>query len=138
MKLIGRQDAKEMLLAFDVPEGNDFISFTIPNSALTPNLLGTYLVRDRQGSAGAVAETQYNYTILHVPGATSGQLYFSRNNAMLGKVEITAYDSQRRLLAGSFEMVMNGVNDPRERYPSTTPAQCNVKVTGKFENLKLE
>jgi hypothetical protein len=138
MKLIGRQDSKELLLAFDVPEGNDFISFTIPNSALSPGLLGTYLVRDRQGSATTVVETQYTYTILHVQGATSGRLYFSNSNTMVGKVVITAYDSQRRLLAGAFEMVMNGVNDPRERFPSTTPAQCNVKVTGKFENLKLE
>lgn len=138
MSVVGRQDAKELLLAFDVPEGNDHITFKIPSSALSANLLGTYLVRDRQNSAATVVETQYSYTSLRVPGSTSGQLYFSSNNSMVGKVVIAAYDSQRRLLAGSFEMVMNGVNDPRERFPSTTPAQCNVKVVGKFEGLKLE
>lgn len=57
---------------------------------------------------------------------------------MVGKVVVTAYDSQRRLLTGSFEMALDGVYDPRESYPAPIPLLCNVKVMGKFENLKLE
>ncbi|MBF9223233.1 hypothetical protein [Hymenobacter ruricola] len=138
MRLFGQRDGNALVLAFDVPEGSDFISFTIPTAALSANLQGTYALRDRQNTAGAVVETQYAYTILKVPGATSSQLFFSNGNTMVGKVVITAYDSQRRLLAGSFEMAMDGVNDPRERNPATGTPRCNVKVTGKFENLQLE
>jgi hypothetical protein len=138
MRLFGKQDASALELAFDVPEGSDFIAFTIPNSALSNNLQGTYTIRDRQSSAGTVVEARYAYTILKVPGAISSQLFFSSSNNMVGKVVITAYDNQRKLLAGSFEMAMDGVNDPREGNPATGAARCNVRVTGKFENLKLE
>jgi hypothetical protein len=138
MRLIGKQDATGLVLAFDVPEGSDFVAFTIPNAALSANWQGAYALRTQPSSVGGVVETQYTYTILKVPGATSAQLFFSNNNSMVGKVVVTAYDSQRRLLAGTFEMAMDAVNDPRERNPATGAPRCNVKIMGRFENLKLE
>ena len=138
MHVGGKLDASSLALGFDVPEGSDFIGFTIPASALSSALMGSYRLQDRQGSPGAVAETRYAYTILNAPGAFKSRLFFSNSNTMVGKVVITAYDSQRRLLAGSFEMAMDGVSDPRESRPAPVPLLCNVKVTGTFENLKLE
>ena len=138
MRLTGKLDASALSLGFDVPEGSDFIGFTIPASALSTMLPGSYRLQDRQNSTGAVVETRYVYTILNSPGAFKSRLFFSSTDTMVGKVVITAYDSQRRLLAGSFEMAMDGVHDPRESYPAPVPLLCNVKVTGTFENLKLE
>lgn len=138
MRITGKLDGSALSMAFDVPEGSDFISFAMPASTLSANLQGSYRLRDRQNSPNAVVETRYSYTTLNVPGASSGQLFFSSGNNMVGKVVITAYDSQRRLLNGSFEMAIDGVSDPRERYPSANSARCNVKVIGTFENLKLE
>lgn len=138
MRLTGKLDAAALSLGFDVPEGSDYIGFTIPASALAAALSGSYRLQDRQSSAGAVVETRYVYTILNAPGALKSRLFFSNTHAMVGKVMITAYDSQRRLLAGSFEMGMDGVNDPRASYPAPVPLLCNVRVTGTFENLKLE
>ena len=138
MRLTGKLDASALSLGFDVPEGSDFIGFTIPASALSATLLGSYRLQDRQNSTGTVVETRYVYTILNAPGAFKSRLFFSSTDTMVGKVVITAYDSQRRLLAGSFEMAMDGVHDPRESSPAPVPLLCNVKVTGTFENLKLE
>lgn len=138
MRLTGKLDATALSLGFDAPEGSDFIGFTIPVSGLSAALPGTYRLQDRQNSTGAVVETRYAYTILNATGAFKSRLFFSNSDAMVGKVVITAYDSQRRLLTGSFEMTMDGVNDPRESYPAPTPLLCNVKVTGTFGNLKLE
>ena len=138
MRLTGKLDASALSLGFDVPEGSDFISFTMPAAALSAALPGSYQLQDRQHSTGAVVETRYVYTILNAPSAFKSRLFFSNTNTMVGKVVITAYDSQRRLLAGSFEMAMDGVHDPRESYPAPVPLLCNVKVTGTFENLKLE
>ncbi|MET4074243.1 hypothetical protein [Hymenobacter sp. UYCo722] len=138
MRLTGKLDAMALSLGFDVPEGSDFIGFTIPASALPAMLPGSYRLQDRQNSPGAVVETRYAYTILNAPGSFKSRLFFSTTNTMVGKVVITAYDSQRRLLTGSFEMAMDGVHDPRESHPAPVPLLCNVKVTGTFENLKLE
>jgi hypothetical protein len=138
MRLTGKLDATALLLGFNVPEGSDFIGFSIPVSALSASLPGSYRLQDPQHSAGAVVETRYTYTILNASGTFKSRLFFSNANAMVGKVVITAYDSQRRLLTGSFEMAMDGVYDPRDSAPAPTPSLCNVKVTGTFENLKLE
>jgi hypothetical protein len=101
------------------------------------SLVLSYRLQDWLNSTGAVVETWYVYIILNAPGAFKSRLFFSSTNTMVGKV-VTVYDSQRRLLAGSFEMAMDGVHDPRESYPASVPLLCNVKVTGTFENLKLE
>ena len=138
LQIRGQLDATKLLLFFDAPEGSDNLAFTIPAVALAAGLPGTYALRDRQNSPGKVVETDYTYKIVNTPSVSSFHLYASARNNMTGRVIITAYDAQRRLLNGSFEMTMDGVSDPREDFPSPMPMPCNVKVTGSFENLKLE
>ncbi|WP_460502613.1 hypothetical protein, partial [Hymenobacter agri] len=107
-------------------------------AALAAGLQGAYPLRDRPGSPGKVVETSYTYKIRNTPSRSTFHLYSSGRNSMAGQVVITAYDPQQRLLSGSLDMTMDGVNDPREYFPAPTPLLCNVKVTGTFSNLKLE
>lgn len=135
----GKLDAGELLLAFDVPEGNDYISFIIPQAALTSGFKGTYELLDRQRSPSKIVDTRYVYTLRNIPGTYSSTIYQSNTNTMQGQVTITSYDAQRHLLSGSYVMAIENLDDPTYHRPfSNTEMRCNLKVEGTFTNLKLK
>lgn len=72
--------------------------------------------------------------------ASSGSLLIDgESHATRGQLLITAYDAPRRLLSGSFEMAIDGMQNITNKYSvPNAPPLCNLKVTGTFANLKLQ
>ncbi len=137
LEATGKLDATQLVLSVDAPKGQDYIGFTVPRSALSPDLLGSYSLLSLQ-APGASVDTWYTYWTVRTSSVSAAHIYLSKNSNMQGRLLITAYDSQRRLLSGSFEMRMADLADPTEEIASSNPRRCTLDVTGTFTNLKLQ
>ena len=119
----------------------DGVAFKLAKAHLQTGLAGTYNL-DAQ-TAPAVQSARYN----HMWQKENGGFWSSIHETSMGlKIEgtltIATYDADRKLLTGSFNMVIRDLISDPMRYdgPSTIdPTKVStVTVTGTFKNLKLK
>lgn len=119
----------------------DGVAFKIDKSYLQQGLAGTYHL-DAQ-TAPAVLSARYNHMWQKENGGFWSSIHETSMGLQIeGTLTITTYQADRKLLSGSFNMVIKDlVSDPM-RYdgPSTIDPMklSTVTLTGTFSNLKLK
>jgi hypothetical protein len=135
----GELSTSALNISLSADEGLDNLSFSIPRANLLTTITGAYTLKSVGAGQTGVVATSYSYYRLNVSGASSASLYLSSQNIILGNLTITAYDAQRRLLSGTYEMRLDNIEDPTDRQlPGPDRVRCNLKVVGSFSNLKLQ
>ncbi|AMJ67257.1 hypothetical protein [Hymenobacter sp. PAMC 26628] len=139
MTSTGQLDGKNLWVGFAPLVGRDVIRFMVPVAALTPAVVGSYKLVDKQRSPGTAASVFYNFLVARNVSTSGSFLIDGESHATRGQLLITAYDAPRRLLSGSFEMAIDGMQNITDKYSvPNDPPLCNLKVTGTFTNLKLQ
>lgn len=135
----GQLDNAQLVVAFSPQVGRDAIRFTVPKAALTPSLLGSYKIVGVQRSPGTVASVYYNFHVARNLKDSGSFLIFGETNNTSGQLVITSYDASRRLLGGTYEMVINDMQNITDKFSvPNAPPLCNLRTTGTFTNLKLK
>ena len=130
-----RLDAPSKTLVLNFKAAPDEVYFEVDQLQLRPGWTGTYALRCQSRPTDPVF-----VSYLHTQSAQVGTSILRLSDwtqQLDGNVTITAYDAQRQLVSGSYE-----VTAPNQRDPST-PANpggplCTVLLTGKFTNLKVQ
>lgn len=133
-----------ILGVFATPKVNntqgDGIAFKIDKAYLQQGIERAYNL-DAQ-TAPAVASARYNYMVQKADGGFWSSIHeTSMGLKMEGNLTITDYNAERKLLSGSFNMVIKDlINDPTKISNSNPidPINLNtVTIIGTFTNLKL-
>ncbi len=139
MTSTGQLDGQGLRVGFAPRVGRDVIQFTVPAAALVPAVVGSYELVDRSRSPGTAASVAYSFLLARNLASSGSFLIDGESYATRGQLLITAYDAPRRLLSGSFEMVIDDLQNITDKYSvPNAPPLCNLKVTGTFTNLKLQ
>lgn len=138
-------DGNEILLGlFATPKVNgttgDGVAFKISKSFLQGGLTGTYHL-DAQ-TAPAVLSARYNHMWQKENGGFWSSIHETSMGLQIeGTLTIATYNADRKLLSGSFQMVIRDLISDPMRYdgPSTIDPMklSTVTLTGTFTNLKL-
>lgn len=129
------QLATELRLSFGADRGEDDITFTLPATQLTPNVVGSYSLQSRTAPGAGSTHVAYTFTVNRSAGGTSGRLYLSTANRVEGQLVLTNYDGRRRLLSGTYTLRLPDIADP---YSTVASEKCNLTLQGSFENLPLQ
>ncbi|AHJ99335.1 outer membrane protein assembly factor BamD [Hymenobacter swuensis] len=134
-KLAAQTDGSAQL-SFVALGGKDKVILTIAQSLFSTGQTGSYALKnqfDPQGSFSAA----YTYYVVNRPGELQSHSYSA--NHMQGKLTVTSYDTQRRLLSGTYHLVLADVADPNdETLGNSSGLRSRVELVGSFENLKME
>ncbi len=123
-------------LLFSEQNAPDDLAMEVPKAALTNALNGTYALNTRTNPSG-VADVRYIFTRINTPGQTSGVIV-GKFSLAGGQLVVTQYDSERRLVSGSFEVRYEDLADPTDgRFSDSDKLHCTLKMVGSFNNLKL-
>ncbi|MFC6222660.1 hypothetical protein ACFP2F_05350 [Hymenobacter artigasi] len=125
------------VLALDFEAGTDNTYFEVERAKLAAKWVGTYSLRCRNRTSDPVFSS-YIYTVRTATGSSGAIYRFSDTTRELtGNVAITAYDAQRQLVSGTYE-----VRAPEQNEPSTSISiggpKCTIILEGSFENLKVK
>jgi len=119
----------------------DGIYFTLHKSFLDKGLVGNYNL-DAQTAPAATA-VRYNHMWQKENGGFWASIHeTSMGLKMEGTLNISAYNAERQLISGSFNlMIKDLISDPM-RYDGPSHIdplkQSNITLTGTFENVKLK
>lgn len=118
----------------------DAISFRIDKSLLQQGLQNTYSV-DGQ-TTPIVQNTRYLYMVEKQEGGFWSSIHeTSMGLNMEGNLVVASYDADRKLLTGSFHVVIKDLISDPTRYRSGGPVdpmdRNTVTITGTFKNVKL-
>ncbi|ALD19947.1 hypothetical protein AM218_00235 [Hymenobacter sp. DG25A] len=139
IKTSGALSEQELTLHFSGSAGPDAITFTLPGQQLTSGLTGTYTLQSLPNPAEGVADVWYVFTRAEAPGSTQGSIYGSHMHQLSGYLKITAFDRQRRLISGEYEVTMDNISDPYDSNWGPSPIRrCNLEIGGSFKNMPLK
>jgi hypothetical protein len=102
-----------------------------------PLWIGTYALRC-QRQPTAPTSVWYHHTREDVTGLRISTLKLSSNSPHLkGYLAITAYDSQRQLVSGYYEVRANDQRAPTST-SAASEAACTIILAGDFDSMKLK
>ncbi|UOQ52022.1 hypothetical protein [Hymenobacter cellulosivorans] len=111
----------------------DAVHFRIDRTELLPGWIGTYQLRCPTVPA-APGRVTYCYTCQEKPGSGVSRLRFRGVGSRLtGGVTITAYDPQRQLLSGYYEV--RASNQPAPAHRGLAEHRCTIVLAGDFNDL---
>ena len=134
-KLAAQADGSAQL-SFMALTGKEKVVLTIPQSLFSTGQTGSYALKNRFDPQGSFSAS-YTYYVVNRPGEIHFHGYSVHQ--MQGKLTVASYDAQRRLLSGTYHLILPDVAAPNNESLSNVNAlRSRVELVGSFENLKLE
>ena len=110
--------------------------FALNRSRLSATLVGSYSYQSRQDVA-APTNLQY-YRFMPGSDGTQSWSFGSLVNIPTGTIIITAYDTERQLLSGTFTAGISDASDPFEEDNAPTSRRCTIALSGTFTNVSVQ
>jgi hypothetical protein len=130
-----RLDAPSNMLVLDFKAAPDEVYFEVDQTQLRSGWTGAYALRCQSRPSDPVF---VSYLHTQSPQVGTAILRLSDWTPQRdGHVTITAYDAQRQLVSGSYEIMAPNQRDPSKPANPSGPL-CTVLLTGKFTNLKVK
>ncbi|UOQ51202.1 hypothetical protein [Hymenobacter cellulosivorans] len=128
--ITGKAQLHPTVLALDFEAKADMPHFEIERAQLKPDWKGVYPLRCRARPADPVF-VSYSY---HTDGYRIFR-FSDFTQTLTGHVTITAYDTKRQLISGTYEVQAPGQTDPLEFSIDT---KCDITLSGSFTDLKVK
>lgn len=136
VKAIAQNKAEEFVFysGVDNPHGVDHVNFTLKPEQLKPGFVGSYSLKSYTNAGTTDATVRFS----HYTEPGKAAIFDSSFSVFEGAFEITAYDTQTKLVSGNYWIKLKDVNDPyatgEERF---NPKKCEIRVAGTFKNVKV-
>lgn len=115
------------------------LEFVLPSSKQKPGLVGTYTIASQPDPGQGDVLTTYERPFYGM-GAYLNQ-YSGNTNSMEGSLVITAYNSERQLVSGSYSFLITNAKDPFRFLGTSSQSDgrlaCEVKGYGTFQEIPL-
>jgi hypothetical protein len=117
----------------------DEVDFIIPKGRQRAGIVGTYTISSQPDAAAGDVQASY------LRPSNNGDMwlnFFSSNNNMVGgSLVITSYNATRRLISGTYTLIVKDMKDPYTFIGYNSAADTrragNVRVAGTFEEVPL-
>jgi hypothetical protein len=125
------------VVALNFVAGSDNAYFEVERASLSTQWLGTYALRCRNRPTSPVFAS-YVYSVRNGSGL-SGSIYRFSDivRELTGNVTITAYDTRRQLVSGTYTVKAPDQTEPGKMSSPSNPT-CTIILEGTFENLEVK
>ncbi|TVT41166.1 hypothetical protein FNT36_06815 [Hymenobacter setariae] len=115
------------------------VTFSFLRAKLPANPVGTYSFKTRQDDTPDVSFAYQIEILDYRSSSTWGyHLYDKTIYSPTGSLTITAYDAERRLVSGRFEVTVPNAADPFALYSTSVPRRSNLSLQGTFTNAPVQ
>ncbi|KAA9325525.1 hypothetical protein F0P96_19530 [Hymenobacter busanensis] len=114
----------------------DMLTFSLDRRPLPAALVGTYSLRSTAVPGGQVG---VRYAFTGRAGSDAwGRTYATDFTALEGTFTVSSYDADRRLIGGSYRLLVPDAADPlNPALDDQGKARCRITVEGTFANLPV-
>ncbi|AKD04791.1 hypothetical protein POKO110462_10105 [Pontibacter korlensis] len=114
--------------------GKDNITFVISEEDLKSNLSGAYTLK----TLPDVSEGQVDVTYSYLRDAHTRSIITSDKSNIEGHFTISAHDTKRHLVSGTYELVIPNAYDPTvDQFTEPNLRRCDISISGSFTNVKV-